>query len=385
MHKTSKTPKKTTMKDIAREANLSVTAVSMALSGYSQISSSTRQRVRVISEQMDYRPPRQRQRVNANIKTSTKPVSDKSSAAAGRRVGLVNIGSVPESPNLSRWLKALTEAVTSQQMRLELDHLGTTQSPEDCQLVLQRLAESVDGVVLMGCVKQATINAASQLGLPFVIAGGVDVAAERSNTPVHLVATDELGMGQGATRLLIEQGHRRIGFFCAPYPQGGWNDHWMTGYRMALIQAGLPDDSDIRIVLGDCPREYVGAHAAKYMSSLANPPTAYVVPTVRGAATFLREMARKGTPLDHKQIVMGGHLEEISAYGVNQFPLISEDFLGVSIRTAALLNELMNGAALPPAQIIMPYHVHNPPASHKELQGSSQTISDRLSAAIPAI
>ena len=330
-----------TLKDIAREANLSVAAVSKALAGYPHISESTRERVRTISDRLNYKPrPRRR------------------TGKSERRVGVMLIEVDRMSRYSSRWLTGLTQAAGRSDVRLELS--GIDRIDEHNPLAtLRDQAAGLDALLLFGCIKPAVLEAAGHLGVPCVVVGDIEPDYGTPLPAVHRVNTDKLAMGQFATRALIEQGHERIGFFCAPYPAGGWNDQWMTGYRLALIRAGLSDEPAIRPVLDAVNRHEVGADAARYMLELDERPTAYVAPTVRGAARFLETMAEHGVELGPDQLIVGGRADEARDYGLGRFPLVCENVGDMAVRAVDLLSRLADGEQLPPAEVLVPYSVRN--------------------------
>lgn len=356
-----------TMKDIASEANLSVGAVSKALAGHPHISEATRRRVEIISRQLDYKPRRR--------KRSTAATNGATDNAPWRRVGLVLVEAPwAKSDQSSRWLAMLTTAMNRHEVRLELGYIDR-QDDDSCVKALEMQSRNLDGMLLFGCVKTNVLQAARQLGVPLVVMGEIDSAPSTLTAGVHQVSTNQLAMGRYAAQSLIDAGHKRIGFFCAPYPPGGWNDHWMAGYLLALIQAGLPDNPAIRPVLGAGHRDYVGNEAARYMASLDNQPTAYVVPAVRGAACFVMEMKRLGIEIRPEQIVMGGRCEEASIYGMAQYPMLSEDVAGLTRHAANLMAQLIDDENLPPMQVMIPFGTHNLPRkiAFAEIGGDSCT------------
>lgn len=342
-----------TLKDIAREANLSVGAVSKALAGYPHISEATRERVLRISSELNYQP------------RGTRRTSEQ------RRVKLVFTESSTTLMRISSTLlPALMAAAQERDVRLELGQL----EPADARWWEQLEANLADmaGALILGWLDRATAeDATRRTNRPCVVIGDVMPHSSAEPVLVHRVDSDKLAMGCYATEKLIEAGHRRIGFFCSPYPPGGWNDQWLTGYRVALMRAGLPDDPAIRPILESCKRDEVGAEAARYMATLDEPPTAYVVPTVRGAARFHETMSQLGRPIRPDCLIMGGHRDEAVDYGLEGCAILSPPINDISKRAIDLLVRLIEGADLPPAQTLVPFNVQNVPAAHSEGAGAS--------------
>ena len=330
-----------TLKDIAREADLSIAAVSKALAGSPHISAATRRRVRAISERLNYQPRRRR-------------------SAEGKpgRVGCLLIEIDRMARYATHWLNVLPQAATERALRLELGGIERLDEG-DWREALQEHAAELDALLLVGCIKSSVLDAVDALNVPCVVIG--DLESEHGTAPpaVHRVNTDKLAMSQFATRALIAQGHQRIAFFCGSHPPGGWNDQWLSGYRLALMRAGLSDDPALRPVLRDTAAPNIGVEAARYMAGLDHPPDAYVVPSVRGAARFRETMAEFGMELSPQQMVIGGSREEAAEYGLEHAPLVTEDINTMASRAVDLLARLAQGETLPPAQVVVPYQIHH--------------------------
>lgn len=330
-----------TLKDIARETNLSVAAVSKALSGYPQVSEATRKRVLAASDQMNYKPRGRR-----------------TAAAASRGVKLVLSGFDRMSSHSVEWMSAFAQAAEEVGVNVELGTLGAGAAQAKTQL--QSQATGADALLLFGCIEQELLDAARQLGVPFAVLGDVpsqDMPGEAG--AVNCVNCDVLAMGRVATQALIAQGHTRIGFFCASFPPNGWNAHWLAGYRLAMALADLPDDPAIRPVFDTDNRYEVGVEAARYMAELDEMPTAFVVPAVRGAVRFEQQMQTLGIPIDRDQFVIGGTREEALSYGYESCRLLAIPSLDMARHALHLIARLIEADPLPPAQIFVPFETYN--------------------------
>jgi len=169
---------------------------------------------------------------------------------------------------------------------------------------------------------------------------------------------------------MLKAGHRRIGFFCGKPGRGDWNDRWMTGFRLALMLAGVEDDAECRPIFSNCLRDEVGTEAAAHFSQMPLPPTAYVTPTVRAASRFMEAMARLGAPVAPDRIIMGGREQEREDYGLHAVTLIAEPSAHMAERAAMLLDALIGTTSpLTPARVVLPHRVL--PAVLPDGQGSS--------------
>jgi len=175
------------------------------------------------------------------------------------------------------------------------------------------------------------------------------------------VCCDVMRMGQTATEMLLAAGHRRIGFFCGSSERGDWNDRWMTGFRLALMMAGVADDNDCRLIVSNVPREEVGTEAAPYFASMDNPPTAYITPSARATAKFLLAMNRLGKPVQPDHFIMGGSEDEKNEFGLTDITLITEPIISMAERAAALMDALTGSSQpLVPARVVLPLKILTP-------------------------
>ncbi|MFW6058864.1 MAG: substrate-binding domain-containing protein [Phycisphaeraceae bacterium] len=260
------------------------------------------------------------------------------------------------------WLPALSQAATRAGLRVELSGLSElTEAPSFEELEAE--TQGTVGLLIFGCVKPTALKPVRRLQIPAVLIGDLEHSVDQTVlAPIQHITTDKIAMGRCATRRLIDAGHTRIGFFCAPHPPGGWNDQWLTGYRLALMEAGLSDDPAIRPVLHGPNRDEIGVDAAHHMIGLDDPPTAYVVPTMRGAARFRQTMSTLGIELAPNQLAIGGRTEEAAEYGMNDYPLLAEPVTEMAVLASDILARQIETGPLPAAQTLVPFHVHNDPS-----------------------
>ena len=361
-----------TLQDIAREANLSVSAVSKALADYPHVSDVTRRRVRRISERLNYKP-RSRGRASPNG-------SDGGGRDLRRAVGLILFQADPASDNVTRWLSLLTHEAERRHLRIELCPLASGDIGGTRVQALRERVSHLGAILLFGCVPVPMIDTISRTGLPCMVLGDIENSSLSGELPCHLVGSDKLRMASLATQALIDAGHRRIGFFCASYPKGGWNDMWLAGYHLAMLRAGLEVDPSIHPVFQGGDRDEVGVTAADHMLSLEVPPTAYVVPTVRGAARFMDTLReRRQIELAYDQIVMGGRIEEQAAYGLCSYPIVAEDVEQMGAAAIDLLTRIVNESPPPLARVAVPHRTR-----HLDFGRSAAAVSDLIPSSDPS-
>lgn len=124
------------------------------------------------------------------------------------------------------------------------------------------------------------------------------------------VVPNEVGGGQTATQLLIEKGHRRIGFINLQAELSASIGR-LAGYRQALLAAGIPFDP--ALVCNGNSRADSGYMLTHELMALADAPTALFCGNdnvAMGAYDALRELGKR---IPHDVAVVGFDNQEIIA------------------------------------------------------------------------
>ncbi|MDA8480041.1 Mal regulon transcriptional regulator MalI [Citrobacter sp. Awk 4] len=214
--------KKITIHDVALAAGVSVSTVSLVLSGKGRISSATGERVNAAIEQLGFVRNRQ------------------ASALRGGQSGVIGLIVRDLSASFYAELTAgLTEALESQGRMVFLLHGG-----QDGEQLTQRfsmlLNQGVDGVVIAGAAGSSDTlrQRAEEKGIPVVFASRASYLDE-----VDTVRPDNMQAAQLLTEHLIRHGHQRIAWL------GGQSSSLtraerVGGYCATLLKFGLPFHSD---------------------------------------------------------------------------------------------------------------------------------------------
>lgn len=214
--------KKITIHDVALAAGVSVSTVSLVLSGKGRISSATGERVNAAIEQLGFVRNRQ------------------ASALRGGQSGVIGLIVRDLSASFYAELTAgLTEALESQGRMVFLLHGG-----QDGEQLTQRfsmlLNQGVDGVVIAGAAGSSDTlrQLAEEKGIPVVFASRASYLDE-----VDTVRPDNMQAAQLLTEHLIRHGHQRIAWL------GGQSASLtraerVGGYCATLLKFGLPFHSD---------------------------------------------------------------------------------------------------------------------------------------------
>ncbi|HBQ67867.1 MAG TPA: Mal regulon transcriptional regulator MalI, partial [Leclercia adecarboxylata] len=214
--------KKITINDVAQAAGVSVSTVSLVLSGKGRISSATGQRVNDAVEQLGFVRNRQ------------------ASALRGGQSGVIGlIVRDLTSPFYAELTAGLTEALESQGRMVFLLH-GGREADQLLQRLDMLLTQGVDGVIVAGAsgLSNELCERAAQKGVPLVFASRASYLDEADT-----LRPDNMQAAQMLTEHLIRRGHQRIAWL------GGKSSSLtraerVGGYCSTLIKYGLPFHSE---------------------------------------------------------------------------------------------------------------------------------------------
>lgn len=215
------------LKDIARQAGVSVMTVSKALRDESDVSAATKSRLKALAHQMGYVPDSSAQ----GLRTKTT-----------RQFGLV-IPSITD-PIFSRIVFAIEDRAHELGYDILLAHtLNQNEREEQC--IRRLLARRVDGLFISPVYRfssEARIYQEIQARkTPVVLLGPPALFCK--NFPGAEV--DELLASYNLTQHLLKLGHKRIAYLTGPQV-APWAHERFEGYRRALRESNL--DVDDRLV-----------------------------------------------------------------------------------------------------------------------------------------
>ncbi|HOA40654.1 MAG TPA: LacI family DNA-binding transcriptional regulator [Halanaerobiales bacterium] len=222
---------KVTIKDIAREAGVSVTTVSRVLNNKVDVSPKTRQKVLDIINKLNYNPNSIARGLVMN-KTYT--------------IGLI----VPDISNsfFAEIAKAIEEEIRSYGYSIIFCNTGNDKKRERESINLLK-SKQVDG--LIGAFSNASkeeIIALNKSGFPVV---QIDRLVEDSQVPS--VVVDNTVSGYLATEYLIKKGHKRIAHISGSLDTNT-GIRRAAGYKKAMLENGLVVEEDL-IIEGDFSQE----------------------------------------------------------------------------------------------------------------------------------
>lgn len=211
-----------TIKDIARAANVSITTVSRALNGYSDVNENTRKKIIRISEELGYSP---NMAARSLIIKKTKTI------------GLLLSGITRTSVKDNMAFEILC-GMSDRAGELDYDLVlfSTTSQKQKMKsyksLCLER---GVDGVIIMGMrLDDPYLQEIVESSIPCVL---IDIPLQGKN--VGYVTTDNVQGAFKAVDYLLRKGHRHIGMING-HEQAAVSINRLEGYKQGLEKSKVP-------------------------------------------------------------------------------------------------------------------------------------------------
>jgi LacI family transcriptional regulator len=319
-----------TIRDVARQAGVSLSTVSQVLNGRpGYASAATRERVLEVARELGYRP----NALARGLVTS--------------RTGTLGIVITDITRSFFTQVVGSIEQIASQRGYSVLLACADGIQPEQTALEAF-LDKRVDGIICMSSTADASaehILQVTRMGVPLVVI----------NRPLHLsdlheISWDDVEIGQRATEHLIGLGHRRIAHMSGLLRGAGRRSavDRITGYKAALTAAGLPIDESL-IVEGGF--EYHIAFAASgRLFDQPNPPTALFASNDSMAVAIINALHRRGLRVPDDVSVVGANDDQ---FAVHVEPLLTTVRLPVRAagRRAAELILSVIGSPTPPEPV----------------------------------
>jgi len=256
------------IRDLASKLNLSITQVSRALGGYSDVSESTREKVIQAARELGYEPSyaaRQLRRKRADA------------------IGYILPTSSPRfsDPFYANFLTGLCDEAAEHQIDVVVSSCAPESEAEE--KMYQRWFQStrVDGMVINRVRNHDwRIQYLAENQMPFVSLG-----LPESNNEIPGVKVNERGGFERLVLHLKEKGHKRIAFINGPTELVVIQDRF-AGYQQGLTRASLQFEDEL-VVQGNLNQDG-GYLAARKLLQIKNPPTAILACNDQTAIGALR-------------------------------------------------------------------------------------------------
>jgi len=310
--------KPTSIKDIARIANVSCSTVSRALQRSSLISSRTTEKIQRIAQESGYRASAiARGLVTQRTKT----------------IGVV-VTSIAD-PFVSEVVNGIEECGNDHGYSVFLGNSNA--DPDRERKVVHSFAERrVDGIVVTSSrVGALYIPLLSEMKVPIVL-----VNNQHPGEFVHSVMIDNVQGSLEATNHLIQLGHRRISYVGDRFGHQSDTER-LAGYRAALERADLPFLPEL-VIHGD-GRSEGGMAAVETLLRLANPPTAIFCYNDMTALGALRRIHVSGLCVPDDISVVGFDDLFIASYTYPPITTVRQPMRRMGTLAMESLLELMSG------------------------------------------
>jgi LacI family transcriptional regulator len=321
-----------TIRDLARTLNLSITTVSRALDGYSDVSVKTRERVIHTAQEMGYSPS-----------SAARQLRRKRSDA----IGYILPTSSPRfsDPFYATFLAGLCDEAAEHQIDLIV-----SSSPPDSNLeraMYQRWFQSlrVDGLILNRIrLQDWRINYLSENKVPFVTLGRLP-----SNQDYPYILVNERGGFERLVTHLVQKGHKRLAYIGAS-PDLMIQVERFAGFQRGLELSGISYDGKL-VLRGDLTEEG-GYSAAQKLLALPDPPTAILGCNDLTAIGILKAAQELGLQVGKDLAVAGYDGIQETAYTNPPLTTLRQPTYEIARRLAGMLISLTNGNMLNESQII---------------------------------
>lgn len=216
--------KKVRMADIAEKLGISVVSVSKALSDKEGVSDHMRERIKTVAREMGYVP----------LRAKSKPAGGEISGNIGI---LMSDRFFADNTFYANMYRQVSLRCNEQGFSALLE-IVSAEAERNCVLPAMVQGGKVDGLIFMGQIGGAYLDAVTASGIPYVL---LDFYDEERNA--LSVTSDNIVGGYRLTSHLIRTGRTQIGFVGSIQATSSIMDRFM-GYSKAMLKARLPIRQD---------------------------------------------------------------------------------------------------------------------------------------------
>ncbi|MEU5418036.1 LacI family DNA-binding transcriptional regulator [Streptomyces sp. NPDC001407] len=320
-----------TMKDVARRAGVSESAVSFALNGRPGVSDATRARVRRVAEQLGWQPS-----------TAARALSGEGAATVGLVLARPAHTLGAESFFL-QLVSGIQEVLAGHRLGLLFQMAEDVDA--ECAVYRRWWAEHrVDGLLVVDPRADDPRPALlDELGLPAVVIGALDGAIGTHGAISNLWA-DDTGAMASIVGHLHALGHRRV-THVAGLPELAHTRRRMACLRAEAERRGLADVTSVTTDYSDAQ----GAEATRRLLSGPRPPTAVVYDNDVMAVAGLAVAAELGVSVPAELSIVAWEDSVLCRSTHPPLTALTRDTPAFGREAARLLTELLTGA--PPARV----------------------------------
>lgn len=212
--------RRTTLKDVASSAGVSLATVSYVLNGKKQISEKTRQRVFKAIEELDYIP---------NLSARSLASND------SKLIGVVIPQTEPGS-ELMLENQFYSEILSSIEYNARICGYHIIVSATDINESYLTLAKkrNLDGIIVIGMYPDEFYKQMKKALIPIVL-----IDSYCQDHYYHSIRIDDAYGSYLATKYVLEKGHEKVAFFCSRLKENGVMQKRLLGYKQALEEKNI--------------------------------------------------------------------------------------------------------------------------------------------------
>ncbi|WP_160678434.1 LacI family DNA-binding transcriptional regulator [Clostridium sp. C8-1-8] len=222
-----------TIKDVAREANVSPSTVSRVLAGNPRISDETKERVMETVKRLNYHP-------NVIARSLANNVT--------KILGLILPSGEEDLFRNPFFIQVMTGiSIYAQKMGYSIVYTFSKNEEEEISFLANYInSKMVDGMLLLTTRSEdKCVEYLSERNFPFVIVGRPETAEN-----ILWVDNDNKRAMYDVTKRLIDKGHKDIAFIGGPSERTMSKDR-LSGYKEALSEANIEFDENLIMQMGD--------------------------------------------------------------------------------------------------------------------------------------
>lgn len=317
----------TTIKDIAKALNISVSTVSRALRDTYDVSAETREKVVQKATELKYKP-------NFNAR----------GLSQGRTH---NIGIILPSINnyyFSTVITGIQKTAYLHGYNIIL-YVTNDSSEREIDIIDNLSVSSLDGLLISTCCNHCghIEEVASEIPVVFF-----DRTGETSGSKVM---QDDFNGAYEATNHLIMQGYRRIAHIAGPEGQL-FTKKRLNGYKAALAARGMTIQEDWIIHSGFSQQD--GENDTAYLLSLPQPPDAIFAVNDRKAIGAMLALKKNGIPIGQDVGVVGFTNDPVSEIISPTLTTMAEPAFDIGRISCELLLKHIQKKSFSPQEVILP-------------------------------
>ncbi len=327
------TKKPTTIKDVAKQAGVSISTVSRVINDSKPVTNEVKQRVLDVIKETGYVPnPLARSLVTRKsnlIGVIVPEVTDTFSAEV--------LNGIEEISKMYNYDILLANTYSERDLEIKsIDLLKTKQ---------------VEGmVVICWDIDQELVDIIEKSGIPAVY-----ISKTNRDFDIYNVATKNEPAARDMTNFLIEKGHKKISLMRTNYQISNLSDSRLNGYKKALEENNIPYDESI---VKACGTTYAdGYMAAKELLSSNNIPDAIFATSDEAAIGAINACFDMGYSVPDDISVAGFNDVKFAKMYRPKLTTVSQPLFDIGAVALRMIIKIIRGEEIDEKKVKLPYRI----------------------------